>query len=133
MFNYLIVKVIKHVSVFGLILQSELAEITNYVKTKMSLSSGEYKTSLGKKLNYFSENLLACIFKYDIFNKKELYLNVYTNILKFGGHYLRLDSLQVLKNMMENKYLSNMSIDEIESKYYNLAYLLNNVREKNIF
>jgi hypothetical protein len=82
----------------------------------MSISSGEYRTSLGKKLNYFAETMLEYIFKFDVFDKKELYINVYRSILKFGGHYLRLDSLQVLKNLTENECLKKMSADEIESK-----------------
>jgi hypothetical protein len=89
--------------------------ITGVVKTNMKIGEGKLRKCFSKKLNYFAESLLDLIFEFDLSDKKKLYLSVYRNIFKFGAHYLRLDSLQVLKTMIESDMLSKLNMEDIES------------------
>jgi hypothetical protein len=66
-----------------------------------------YNINLTKKLYHFIESICNNIFKIEILqlSKVAILSRLYMNLLKKGAHYLRQDSLQVLRSEMEKNVL----------------------------
>jgi hypothetical protein len=97
---------------------------------KLSNEDKVYNTNLMKKLNHFLETICKSIFRMNEFenaNKFEILEIVYQNLLRKGAHYLRQDSLQVLRREMEIFEIRS----DLEGKFiFKLDYLFKTFRER---
>jgi hypothetical protein len=126
-------KIVKHPNVqeYGIMEEAELRKFTNFIYDNLSKNDKEFDGNLNKKLIYLSKSLLECIFDTKRLSREEIIINAYTSLLKKGAHYLRLDSLQVIKEMIESSCLKLMNLEEIESNnLFNIVYIETFVREK---
>ena len=108
-----------------------LKSYTDYVYANLSTDDKDYNTNLNKKLVYLSKSLLESIFSKKKMSGEEMVQNAYLSLLKRGAHYLRLDSLQVIRELIDEGSIERLSFDQIKGNIIlTLVYIENYVKEK---
>ncbi len=83
-----------------------------------------------KKLHYLSKSLLKSILLSNKKIKEDLIFVAYSSFLKKGAHYLRLDSLQVIKEFLQSAD-RQLAFDNLKGMFLlNLVYIDTHVMEK---
>ncbi len=96
----------------------------------MCRNDKEYNSNLNKKLHYLSLSLMESILLSSKVTKEELLFVAYSSLLRKGAHYLKLNSLQVIKEFLESAD-RQLSFDNLKSKFsFNLVYIDRHVIEK---
>jgi hypothetical protein len=98
---------------FKIIEDKILKSYTDYVYTNLCSDDKDYNTNLNKKLVYLSKSLLESIFRKKESTSEQMMQNAYLSLLKRGAHYLRLDSLQVIRELIDEGSIERMSFDQI--------------------
>jgi hypothetical protein len=119
--NKLILGIVDHILAYKVIDTKELAKLKGIVFEELSrLDDKVFNINLTKKLTHFAEAICDVVFVegvLDIGLKTSVLGNIYQNLLKKGAHYLRQDSLQVLRTVMETDFFVTNDTTTIESKY----------------
>jgi hypothetical protein len=74
----------------------------------------DFYNNFRKKLKHLSISLTRFALYLKIYDSEELIIKILEYVLKKGGaHYLRLDSLQVLRQYMESNILFSLDCNKI--------------------
>jgi hypothetical protein len=114
--NYLIFQIISQLELTGFISieHNQLKEITKFVFENLSKDDNEFNCNLNKKLIYLAIILADSILGRDIVSKENMVINAYSSFLKKGAHYLRVDSLQVIREIIDEGSLNFLTFDKMK-------------------
>lgn len=85
----------------------------NYIYDNLKTDDMTYNLNLSKKLKYLAVELTESIFMKNNYIGEKMIIDSYTELLKKGANYLRLDSIQVIKEILEDSHLEKLSLEEI--------------------
>ncbi len=111
----MIINVLNHIIEHKLIPENVFNSIKGYIFENLCSDDKYFNLNLSKKIHYFMFNLCDFIFSIkSLDDKKKVYEEIYSNLLSKGAHYLRLDSLQVIRECIEYKKLQNISYENLD-------------------
>lgn len=89
-----------------------------YVFKNLKTDDKTYNLNLSKKLKYLAVDLMKRIFMKNNYVGEKMIIYSYSELLKKGANYLRLDSIQVIKEILKSSDLEKLSFDEMLGIYY---------------
>ena len=112
----MIINVVNHIKQHKLIPENMFNSVKGYIFENLCSDDKFYNLNLSKKIHYFMFNLCDFIFSLKCLDdKKKVYEDIYSNLLTKGAHYLRLDSLQVIRECLDYKKFEYITYDQLDS------------------
>ncbi len=98
----------------------EVKVLNNYIEyifNNLKNDDETFDSTLIKKLKYLGKNITENIFIKNYRNGENMLIDTYSHLLKNGANYLRLDSMQVVKEFLGNGCLENLTFEQLLGKF----------------